>query len=62
MNEGRLEIDSGYAAGAVLPQGRFTDTEGRYPPFPGTLINLTLKCDDRHYRLVEEVDDGRPWF
>lgn len=53
LNKGRLEVFShdGYA--------RIDEKEEKYETrsstFEGTILNISLQCDDRHYCFVEEV-------
>lgn len=53
LNKGRLEVFShdGYA--------KITEAEEKYEArnsmFEGTILNISLQCDDRHYCFVEEV-------
>ena len=53
LNKGRLEVFShdGYA--------KITEKEEKYETrnsmFEGTILNISLQCDDRHYCFIEEV-------
>jgi signal transduction histidine kinase len=53
LNQGRLEVFShdGYA---LIGEGQ-ERYETRQSYFEGTLVNITLRCDERHYRLADEV-------
>lgn len=58
-NRGILEIysENGYA----LFRPRKQEYGLLSSSFEGTVVNITLACDERHYRLVDEGFSG-PWF
>ncbi len=57
LNKGWLEMFSheGYA---VVTDGKIQFTE-RTKFFEGTLVNISLKCDESHYCLASEIDHER---
>jgi hypothetical protein len=55
-NDGRLEIFSG---GGYAVISRYADHQtDRGPAFAGTLINISLRCDETYYVLGSELTDG----
>jgi len=58
-NRGILEIysENGYA----LFRPRKQEYGHLSSSFEGTVVNITLRCDERYYRLVNEGPSG-PWF
>lgn len=59
VNHGKLEIysENGYA----LITNQKEQYSNRASFFKGTVVNITLRCDERYYRLVNEGPSG-PWF
>ena len=59
INRGTLEVYSqdGYA---LIEDGK-EKFNNRRKFFEGTLVNITLRCDERYYRLADESPAG-PWF
>ena len=67
LNTGRLDLYSNAAHACINEQGtefslfRQPQTE-QICSFSGTVINISLKCDERHYRLASEIQDEMPVF
>lgn len=59
VNHGRLEIysEDGYAL--ITHQKEQYDNRSSF--FKGTVVNITLQCDEKYYQLVDEGPSG-PWF
>ena len=59
VNHGKLEIysENGYA----LITNQKEQYSNRASFFEGTVVNITLRCDERYYRFVNEGPSG-PWF
>jgi hypothetical protein len=54
-NDGRLEIFSG---GGYAVISRYADHQmDRGPAFEGTLVNISLRCDERYYYLGSELNE-----
>lgn len=56
VNKGRLEIFSG--DGYAIVTEYVEHCIDREQGFRGTLVNITLQCDERFYCLSSEVDEG----
>lgn len=59
VNHGKLEIysENGYA----LITNQKEQYSNQVSFFEGTVVNITLRCDERYYRFVNEGPSG-PWF
>jgi signal transduction histidine kinase len=59
VNHGKLEIysENGYAL--ITNQKEQYSNQASF--FKGTVVNITLHCDERYYRFVNEGPSG-PWF
>jgi len=55
LNSGRLEVFSGCGWGCIQPGGeQYTDLGSG---FDGTLVNISLRCDEAYYRFKHEDDE-----
>lgn len=55
VNDGRLECFSG-SAEAIITRSEETFRRSAHP-FRGTLLTITFRCDNRHYRFATEVSE-----
>jgi hypothetical protein len=60
-NQGNLRIFSG--DGYAIMEDNKSMCKDLCTIFPGTLINIALRCDENYYCLPSEIDQGAgPWF
>jgi len=59
VNHGKLEIYSQDGYALITSQKEYYGKRSGF--FEGTVVNITLRCDEKYYRLIDEGPYG-PWF
>ncbi len=59
LNGGALSVFSHEGYAVLYGQRELYETRPTY--FPGTMVTITLRCDERHYSLIQEKND-KPLF
>ena len=61
LNKGQLDIYSNSCHAFVNSKGEYT-VETLKLPFQGTIISITINCDDRYYKFVSESENQQSYF
>lgn len=61
INKGELKIYSNTYCAIVNEQGEYT-VEKMKTPFRGTMVSITINCDDRHYAFLSEISSSKGYF
>jgi hypothetical protein len=61
VNKGRLSIFSNSCSAIVGENGAYIVQECKYP-FKGTMVNITINCDNRHYKFLSETSKEDQYF
>jgi hypothetical protein len=60
VNQGELEVFNNEGYAQITSTGSFFDRVNTVP-FQGTLINISLRCDENFYRLASESEKESPF-
>ena len=61
INSGELRVFSNSCEAEVIGSGRYSVSTMK-TPFRGTLVNISINCDGRHYSFMSETNNGKQYF
>ncbi len=61
VNKGKLSIFSNTCCAQVGSDGNYNVSKMK-TPFEGTMVSITINCDDRHYAFISEIDSNKQYF
>ncbi|MFK5949699.1 MAG: hypothetical protein QM500_13130 [Methylococcales bacterium] len=61
VNKGSLSIFSNTCSACVDDNGNYVVKKMK-TPFDGTMVSITINCDDRHYSFNSEIDESEQYF
>lgn len=61
VNAGNLNVYSNSCAAEVVGNGIYSVTHMK-TPFSGTMVNISINCDGRHYKFIPTANENEQYF
>lgn len=61
LNEGNLSVFSNSCCAKVTKNGNYSVSRTKIP-FSGTIVNISINCDGRHYKFISESTGTEQYF